>query len=221
MAARTWIIVPMKSFHASKTRLAPLLGAGDRARLAQAMFADVLTAARAVGGLGGVLAVTPDQAVAAQAREHRADALCSPKDLNEALLDAAAHLQRCSDCLAVLPGDVPLVKSSDISELVMAQQAAGGLVVAPDRERRGTNALAMPARGDFQFRFGENSFERHRQSARERAMSFASFVNANLELDVDTPSDLRELMERDAGESTRGVLASLAVLLEAGVSAHG
>src|SRR6059058_4305869 len=57
---RTIAILPVKSFGAAKQRLSETLAGGARQALAQAMFADVLTALRHVEGLDAIVVVTAD-----------------------------------------------------------------------------------------------------------------------------------------------------------------
>ncbi len=55
-----WAVVPVKEFARAKQRLAGLLSAGLRQKLADAMFEDVLESLSAVNDLAGIVVVTVD-----------------------------------------------------------------------------------------------------------------------------------------------------------------
>ena len=56
-ASGLWAVVPVKSFAKTKQRLAGALAPEDRARLARAMFGDVLDALMHAPSLAGLLVV--------------------------------------------------------------------------------------------------------------------------------------------------------------------
>ncbi|MGH6954796.1 MAG: 2-phospho-L-lactate guanylyltransferase, partial [Alphaproteobacteria bacterium] len=58
-----WAVVPLKSFALAKRRLVAVLDADERAHLAAAMAADVLSMLRSVRGVAGTAVVTPDRVV--------------------------------------------------------------------------------------------------------------------------------------------------------------
>jgi len=86
--------------------------------------------------------------------------------------------------LLVLPADLPLLRAEDIATLLAAASSTPSL--APDRQGRGTNAVTLPPFYPFQFRFGLNSFRRHRAQ-----LTTARIVRRpGLALDLDTKWDL-------------------------------
>ena len=72
----------------------------------------------------------------------------------------------------------------------------GGVVLAPDRESSGTNALGVAASQRFRFSFGPDSFAKHLAEARRRRMRVLVLHSAGLAFDVDTPEDYRTLCDR-------------------------
>jgi 2-phospho-L-lactate guanylyltransferase len=60
----TIAILPMKHFEQAKSRLSEAVAFGHRRALAEAMFTDVLVAARRAAGLDGVIVVTSDRSAA-------------------------------------------------------------------------------------------------------------------------------------------------------------
>lgn len=203
---RAVIVVVARDPRRAKTRLRPLLGPRDRARLATAMFDDVLAAARATGH--GVLVVTDARSVAARARAAGAQATLSPARGTRA---AAAHgLARAArggaGIAAVLAADLPLARAADLRRVLRGTARA---TIVPDRRGSGTNVLVLRPPQALAPRFGPRSLAAHRRAA---GPDGEVRPIAALGLDVDTPADLRALarLARRAGPRTRAALAAMA-----------
>ena len=64
------------------------------------------------------------------------------------------------------------------------------VVIAPDRHRKGTNALLVCPAGLIEYDFGPDSFERHCERARIAGARLEIFDLPSMALDVDLPEDL-------------------------------
>ena len=119
------------------------------------------------------------------------------RGLNRALAQARAAARGDGvETLLVLASDLPFLAEADIDALVAASAEPGALAVAPDRARRGTNALALPAAADFRFRFGADSAAAHTAEARRLALRPALVDRPGLAFDVDTPADHAAFLAR-------------------------
>ena len=180
------IIIPVKPFAEAKQRLAPALNPAGRARLAENMFRHVLDVASASFGVSNVLVISRSRDVLATAEAKGAMAVVEsePFGLNSALVKAAAiaRAQGVSRTL-VLASDLPLLEESDLAEL-----AKHDCAVAPDRHRRGTNALLWPI--TLPFSFGDDSFARHLAIAANAVLDRHIVTRTGLVHDVDVPEDL-------------------------------
>jgi 2-phospho-L-lactate guanylyltransferase len=212
--ARTIAILPVKSFGAAKQRLADSLGAGSRQALAQAMFADVLSALRRTPEIEEIVVVTSDRAAEAAAFGQRIRVL---QDTAQAGQSAAAligirHAREAGYDRAVLvPGDTPLLQPADIAALLNRPEA---VVIVPDRHGAGTNALALSPPQAIEPSFGPDSFARHVAAAEAAGVPHGVEHVAALKLDVDTPGDLAELeaalnLRLGHAPATRGALRQL------------
>ncbi len=86
--------------------------------------------------------------------------------------------------------DLPLVTPDDIRSLAAALDRAP-LVIAPDRVRRGTNALALSPPDKIPTCFGsEVSFRRHVARARRQDVPFVIHRSDGIAFDLDSPDDL-------------------------------
>jgi 2-phospho-L-lactate guanylyltransferase len=186
-----WIVVLIKDFTTAKSRLAPVLDAAPRRRLAE------MTAARA---LDAALALAPTFAVcgsveAADLARLRGAALVvesSPSGQNPAAARGLTEVtERGAQSVLLLSSDLPLVDEAALRRLLAATDVPGSLVVAaPADGRQGTNALYLRPPGDFSLHFGEASLPRFAEEARLRGRRFIVHEDPSLALDLDEPSDL-------------------------------
>ena len=186
------LVVPFRGTD-GKSRLEPL--ADDaRAALANAMLADVLAAAAAVGQ---TFLVAPEPAASAV---HVADPHRGQGAAVVAALDAAAAAGAAPP-FVVVNADLPCVRPRDLLALAGAVPA-DGLAVAAALDGT-TNALALAWADLFRPLYGPGSAERF------AALGPSQRVDApNLVDDVDTVDDLARLEPR-LGPHTRRAFASL------------
>jgi 2-phospho-L-lactate guanylyltransferase len=176
------VLVPVKAFVAAKARLAPALGAAERAELARAMAARVVAAAAPLP----VTVVCDDDEVAAWARAAGASVVWAPgRGLNGAVADGVASLAGAGvERVVVAHADLPLATG-------LAALAAGtGVTIVPDRHRDGTNVLVVPAASGFRFAYGPGSCAAHVAEAGRLGLAVTVVESAELGWDVDVPADL-------------------------------
>ena len=178
------VLVPVKSFREAKVRLTPALDPRARARLARAMAATVLQAARGLP----VAVVCDDPEVGDWATDLGAEVLWRPGlGLNGAVTDGVRTLADDGvDRVVVAHADLPHAR--DLRPV--AEEAADGIVLVPDRHEDGTNVIALPAACGFRFAYGPGSFARHRAAAEQTGLAVRIERERTLTWDVDVPEDL-------------------------------
>jgi 2-phospho-L-lactate guanylyltransferase len=185
-----WAIIPVKASPESKSRLAAVLDATERAALVDAMLARVLEAAAEARNVDrvaliGTPRIAPPEGV---------DQFSEPGGgLNAAVAsafdEAAAKGARR---VVFIHGDLPLITARDLE--LLAAAPAGEIAIAPDRHGTGTNALSLPlpeARG-FSFAFGPDSFALHNAEAERLGLRIEEIHSPGLAKDVDEPEDLAD-----------------------------
>jgi 2-phospho-L-lactate guanylyltransferase len=210
----TIAIVPMKSFGAAKQRLASALEAGSRQSLAQAMFSDVLASLLRVPGLDAAAVITADPAAESIARRERVRVLEDTEQAGQspaALVGIRHALEVGFDRVLLVPGDTPLLEPGEVARLL---ERAPAVAIVPDRHLAGTNALLLFPPDAIEPSFGPGSLARHRAAAETARLDYSVARVPTLELDVDTPEDLAELVaaldrRRGGAPSTRGALRQL------------
>ena len=191
----TTVVVPFRSSD-PKRRLATL-SERDRVRLAEAMLADVLAAAAAVGR---VLVVSPQPIALPEGVTHVTDPHRGQGAAVRAALDAAAG-EGLPGPYLVVNADLPCASTRDLLALAGAVPDGGlALVAAPDGT---TNALAFASPDLFAPLYGAGSAARFAELATTRVVDAPNLID-----DVDTVADLERLESR-LGPHTRKALAAL------------
>src|SRR5260370_41240074 len=106
--------------------------------------------------------------------------------------------------LLCLPIDLPVMRASDIDELLAVDCAAPAVVMVPSRDGTGTNAILRMPPALFPSHFGEGSFAKHRAEAERAGARVIILRNARLEMDVDDEADLRALLQHDLSGTQTG-----------------
>ena len=216
-------ILPVKRFAQAKTRLlGELIGPQERAALLRGMLADVLAS------LGRSEATERSVVVTGEGRAERVameaaqrirmpiEVLQDPRDRGHseaATLGIVRAKALGAKCVALLPGDCPLLDAAELDGAI-GRMEAESVAVVPDRHATGTNGLLMAPPDAIGPAFGSGSCERHLDRATRGGWSARREEIPSLALDLDTPDDLELLRERlgrepDAAPATARALEAL------------
>jgi 2-phospho-L-lactate guanylyltransferase len=202
-------ILPVKRFAEAKQRLAMGVDDDRRVALAAAMLEDVLEAIGESRSIERTIVVSGDpraQEIAASVAG--TEVVPDPSDEGhvEAVLAGIARAEvEGATCVALLPGDCPLLDPRELDRLLTGVPEHY-VAIVPDRHGAGTNALVLSPPGAIVPAFGAGSCARHVAAAREAGVPFAVEEVASLALDLDTPADLVALtreLESGSGRAVR------------------
>jgi len=188
-----WAIVPVKPLRRGKSRLAGALSEDERAELNESLLQHTLKTLSGLKELEEVLVVSRDPQALTVARQHGARTVREDgqPQLNTALTRATIVAQvYATRGVLILPADLPLISKEDVLTLIERAGDPPVVVIAPDRHRKGTNALLLSPSGLIDYDFGEGSFEKHCQLAREAGARLEIVDLPTLGLDLDLPEDL-------------------------------
>jgi len=196
-----WAIVPVKPLRRGKSRLAGTLSEEERAELNQKLLEKTLNTLSSLKELDQVLVVSRDPHALTIARNHGAKTIQEDgqPQLNTALARATvlAKVQAIQGVL-ILPADLPLLTTDDVLTLIDRAAKPPVVVIAPDRHKKGTNALLMVPPGLIEYEFGEGSFERHCERAKKVGTHLEIVDLPSLALDLDVPEDLELAKKMEA-----------------------
>jgi len=175
-------LIPVKSFHDAKERLAGVLSRAERQQLARSLAEGVISALAS----RVVCVVCDDDEVASWARHVGAGVVWAPgKGLNPAVATGVDHLKAQGfETVTIVHADLPS------PERLTALPSTEGALLVPDRHGDGTNVLRIPTGVSFTFAYGPGSFARHEHEARRLGLEVIVVDDAELALDIDVPDDL-------------------------------
>lgn len=176
----SWVaIIPLKQGSEQKSRLSGILSAGARASFMEGLYRHVLAQLDTVPEVSRVVLLSPRRPPRCEV-EWCADL---GRGLNTELANLRSRLPK--DNILVIHADLPILRASDVSQLISAAERAG-VAIAPDRHGAGTNAIALLCGQTFRFTFGAGSYGRLKRSTPHAAV----VVRHGLSYDIDTPEDL-------------------------------
>src|SRR5262245_42254698 len=206
---RLVVAVPIKDLTHAKQRLTSVLSVGERGELARVWRGDVLRAL-AAADLGRVWVVTRDPAAAAIAHSLGAEPVAEAENRGHTPAVALAQAEAARRGVRVfltVPGDVPCVTAGELRQLADGAREGAPLFV-PSRSGLGTNGVALAPPDAMALTFGEPSFARHLETARQGGLTPRVLTLPGLGLDVDAPEDLAAILAERAATETRRLLES-------------
>lgn len=184
------VVIPVKTFAASKARLTDAMGPERRAELSRAMAGRTALVARDAGA--DVVIVAGDDEIADWAGRlglpaHRQRAA----GLNAAAKEGAAQVAAVGVAWIVLHADLPWLDAPTLRRVTAA--VTSGPVIASSHD--GGTSLLGGRGADFPFAYGPGSFQRHLAAVPHATV----FVEPTLAMDLDQPRDLRRAAAATAG----------------------
>lgn len=180
------MLIPLKSFHHAKARLASQLSRRERSALAAQMAWGVVQAAVPLP----TFVICDDDDVAEWAQEHGVEAIVrEAPGLSAAVQSGVAEMAaRGIDHLIVAHGDLPLAASvpGGLAQFVVP----GEVRLVTDGRRDGTNVVSLPAGLGWRFAYGPGSCERHVAEAERLGLAIAVVEDPVFSVDLDVPDDI-------------------------------
>ncbi len=200
-------IIPVKDTRYSKQRTAAKLGAAERQQLALTMLEDVLAAVQPTGRRAQMVLVTVDPAAIALAEKYGATTTDTGADDGHtgSVTAAAKAMARAGAAgFLTLPGDIPLVATSEVEQLLDAHQVREpAFTIAPSHDKLGSNAVACSPVGAVALRFGDDSFGPHLSAARANGIEPTVLELPGIAQDIDTPADIERFLTLPQARYTR------------------
>jgi 2-phospho-L-lactate guanylyltransferase len=175
-----------------------------------AMLEDVLDALANVSLLTGIAVVTDSRESAEIARRFGAHVFdeAAAQGHTAAIALAAKRLRtEGAGAMLALPGDIPLVKSSEIEAILQAQNAASSFVIVPADDERGSNAVLVAPPGAVPLKYGEDSFFPHLAKAEALGITPSVLRLSGIAMDIDTPGDLGRFLKQPNRTRAHSVLS--------------
>lgn len=198
---KTFAIVPVKRFENAKTRLSSILDIDDRIRLSLLMLKDTLHVLSVVHLLTKVITVSADKRVEEIAAKYGANFLLEEKErgVNSAVALADNYcMKEGADATIVIPHDLPLLDSTDISKACeMAENEYRCIVICPSVRYDGTNILLRKPPSIIATFYDTDSYNMHIKAAIRLGIPVKRLFSRSLMHDIDTPEDALDLIKEE------------------------
>lgn len=207
---RAALLIPVKNLANAKQRLGEALDQEHRSHLAEAMLRDVMTAAAGVSERLDVFLVTGDAQAQAMAAEFNFGIIEDTRNESEtAAIEMATSWCESRGCetTVVVPGDIPLIISTELHRVLDAAPLEGAVFV-PAYDRRGSNCILRRPASIIPLRFGNDSFLPHCEAMKETGKPLVILEMPGIGLDIDNLHELQLLAQREGDTHAQRLLRS-------------
>ena len=187
---KTSVIIPVKSFQRSKTRLQ--LSEEKTKELCRLLLEEVVKTVSESGLIDKTIVVTNEEQVSDIIERYNCKKIqdINEKSVNDAVELAEEYLlENKFTHSIVLPLDVPFFYSEDLKELLNFSSEKS-VVVVPSRHFDGTNALLRTPINSMKPRYDEGSYSFQVESAKNFDIRISIGLIYRLMLDIDNIEDL-------------------------------
>jgi 2-phospho-L-lactate guanylyltransferase len=206
LMARIALIIPVKGGD-PKSRLGSILDLGKRKRLQLAMLEDTIRAVSNSKLLSDTYVVTSDTQASVLATRFGARSIMEDSDygVNEAVGRAMNSLDDY-EAWMILPADLPLLTSKDLSIPASLLDRGATTVISPSDEFNGTNLLLMSREGRINLHYDDDSFNKHLREALIRNLRVALYYSEGVAFDLDSQDDLHTFLKARIDGATMRML---------------
>lgn len=186
------ILIPVKTLASAKSRLTKFLSTDKREKLVLEMLQHVIETIKTSDAQYEIFVVTNDKRVETLAKKFDTKIIHEKNPgQNRALTFAAKQINYHAPVLTISE-DLPLLKSDDIKNLFLLMKETN-IVLAPSKEKTGTNAILMRKPLLIPYQFGKNSLSKFITSAENNKYNYKLYENETIAFDVDTVQDLEKI----------------------------
>lgn len=200
---KTLAILPVKNLSQSKSRLSHEINRQQRESLTSYLLRRTLGILKSARGVEDILLVSRDEKVRSLAEKEKVRFLQEQgTGLNQALEQATRwSIEQHYAAILVLPLDLPVLTKEDVDAIIdMGNEMGESIVIAPDQEMKGTNALMIKPPGILDYQFGLDSFHRHCQQVQDRHIDHRVYRSAGIGFDLDSPSQYQSILRANLTE---------------------
>ena len=194
---KTSVIIPVKSFHKSKTRLQ--LSEEKTFELCRLLLREVIKTVSESGLIDKTIVVSNEEKISDIIEEYDCKRIpdVNEESVNDAVGLAESYLlENKFTHSIVLPLDVPFFYSEDIEKLLNFSEAKS-VVIVPSRHFDGTNALLRTPIDSMKPRYDEGSYSFQIESAKNFDVKICVGLIYRLMLDIDSVEDLEFVIKQN------------------------
>ena len=194
---KTSVIIPVKSFQKSKTRLQ--LSEEKTIELCRLLLREVIKTVSESGLIDKTIVVSNEEQISDIIEEYNCKRIpdINEKSVNDAVGLAESYLiENEFTHSIVLPLDVPFFYAEDIKKLLDFSDEKS-VVIVPSRHFDGTNALLRTPINSMKPRYDEGSYSFQIESAKNYDVRISVGLIYRLMLDIDNTEDLEFVIKQN------------------------
>ena len=194
---KTSVIIPVKTFHKSKTRLH--LSEEKTNKLCRLLLEEVIRTIHESKLIDKTIVVTNEEQISDIIEKYGCEKIKDEHEtsVNDAVKLAEEYLVENEFTHSiVLPLDVPFFESDDLKKLLDFSENES-VIVVPSRHFDGTNALLRTPINSMTPRYDEGSYSFQIESAKTSNVRISVGLVYRLMLDIDNPEDLEFVLKHN------------------------
>ena len=194
---KTSVIIPVKTFHKSKTRLQ--LSEEKTNKLCRLLLEEVIRTIHESKLIDKTIVVTNEEQILDIIEKYGCEKIKDEHEtsVNDAVKLAEEYLlEKEFTHSIVLPLDVPFFESDDLKKLLDFSENES-VIVVPSRHFDGTNALLRTPINSMTPRYDEGSYSFQIESAKTSNVKISVGLVYRLMLDIDNPEDLEFVLKHN------------------------
>ena len=194
---KTCAIIPVKTFSVAKTRLK--LSKTQKEEICKAMLEEVLDTVSKSQYIDKIILVSKDETALELGRKFNTIEIFDDESgVNHAVHSADQYiLDNGYDRSVVFPQDIPIMRSSDIDNLLGFHKSKNSVIIVPSRQLNGTNALVRCSTNIMKTQYDRGSYTFQLNAARSVSQNVSIALIRRIMLDIDDEHDLAFMLNQN------------------------
>ena len=181
----------------AKTRLK--LSKTQKEEICKAMLEEVLSTVSKSQLIDKIILVSKDETVLKLGRQFNAVEIFDDESgVNHAVYLADQYiLDNKYDRSVIFPQDIPIMKSSDIDNLLGFRESENSIIIVPSRQLNGTNALVRSSTNMMKTQYDRGSYAFQLDAAIAVSQNVSVALIRRIMLDIDDEHDLTFMLNQN------------------------
>ena len=195
-SSKTAIVIPLKKFDKSKTRLSPFLNFKERKELTELLLLDTLDKIHKLKNSqiiivsGEVINLANKFNDIVIINEYNSSGVNNAIDLANKFIENNEFSESI-----IIPIDLPLLSTKDLKKIIkFSRKFKKGICIVPSQRYDGTNILLRKPNLIIETFYDNNSFYNHIKATAEKRKVIKIFNSENLMIDLDRVEDITTIV---------------------------
>ena len=194
---KTCAIIPVKTFSVAKTRLK--LSKTHKEEICKAMLVEVLDTVSKSKLIDKIILVSKDETALKLGRQfNTVEIFDDESGVNHAVHLADKYiLNNKYDRSVIFPQDIPIMRSSDIDNLLGFHESKNSVIIVPSRQLNGTKALVRCSTNIMKTQYDRGSYAFQLDAAKTVSQNVSIALIRRIMLDIDDQRDLTFMLSQN------------------------